>query len=190
MPTRSLASVIPADDDTDADSAPQSNPTAAPAAEPDTQSTATEEGTKTPAKKKPTGGTARKAPTWPSSTTSAPRSSHRGAGTPAARTAPPSPDKAAPETAPAAERTGRPRIPKAGPITRVTVDLAVTEQTQLDKLTGQIGREIGRGHGKNKIYPQHLMRVAIRRLLTDDAFRREVTADLAENRDELKRPQR
>jgi len=188
MPTRSLASVIPAaNDDTDADSAPQNGPAAAPAAEPDTQSTATEEDTETPAEKKPTGGAARKAPTRPYST---PRSSRRGVGTPAARSATPGPDKAAPETAAAAERAGRPRIPKAGPITRVTVDLAVTEQTQLEKLTGQIGREIGRGHGKNKIYPQHLMRVAIRRLLTDDAFRREVTADLAENRDELKRPQR
>jgi hypothetical protein len=86
--------------------------------------------------------------------------------------------------------TGRPRIPKTGPVTRVTVDLAVTEQTQLEQLAGKIGREIGRGHGKQRVYPQHLMRVAIRRLLSDEAFRREITVDLAENRDELRRPQR
>jgi len=166
MPTRSLASVIPADDDTDVDSA---SPAAAttPIMEP-----VTDESSENPAEKEPAGGQARKATGRAPST---PRK-NRGAGKPV--------------PVPAAERTGRPRIPKTGPVTRVTVDLAVTEQTQLDKLTGQIGREIGRGHGKNKIYPQHLMRVAIRRLLTDDAFRREVTADLAENRDELKRPQR
>jgi len=166
MPTRSLASVIPADDDTDVDSA---SPAAAttPIMEP-----VTDESSENPAEKEPAGGQARKATGRAPST---PRK-NRGAGKPV--------------PVPAAERTGRPRIPKTGPVTRVTVDLAVTEQTQLDKLTGQIGREIGRGHGKNKIYPQHLMRVAIRRLLTDENLRREVTADLAEHRDELKRPQR
>jgi len=177
MPTRSLASVIPADDDTDAHSASQAAATA-PTTEP-----VTDEHSEKPAETKPAGRQARKTPSQaPSAAT--PRKS-RGAGKPAAAVK-------APESAPPAaeQRASRARIPKTGPITRVTVDLAVTEQTQLDKLTATIGREIGRGHGRTRIYPQHLMRVAIRRLLTDDAFRREVTADLAENRDELKRPQR
>ncbi len=162
MPTRSLSSVIP-DTDTDADNAPQTA-TTTPATEP-----SADENAEKPTEKKSGPRKSRKPPpTQPADNADRP-----------------------PQAVPTGEsRTGRARIPKTGPVTRVTVDLAVTEQTQLDKLIGQIGREIGRGHGKNKIYPQHLMRVAIRRLLTDENLRREVTADLAEHRDELKRPQR
>lgn len=163
MPTRSLASVIPDEDD---DTAPQSA-TSAPAEAAPAQDTNT---TAAPAQKR------RRAPA---------RSSKPQTTTPPAATPAPAAAEPAPE-----QRTGRPRIPKAGPVTRVTVDLAVTEQAAIDKLTATIGREIGRGQGKNKIYPQHLMRVAIRRLLTDDAFRREITADLAEGRDALKRIQK
>lgn len=164
MPTRSLASVIPDEDD---DTAPQSA-TSAPAEAAPAQDTNT---TAAPAQKR------RRAP--------ARSSKPRTTATPPAATPAPAAAEPAPE-----QRTGRPRIPKAGPVTRVTVDLAVTEQAAIDKLTATIGREIGRGQGKNKIYPQHLMRVAIRRLLTDDAFRREITADLAEGRDALKRIQK
>lgn len=163
MPTRSLASVIPTDDDTE-------HPPHPPA-----PTTATKPAPDKGANKPVAGGRAA------SSTT--PRKSRRSTDKPA-------PAQPAADTPATDQRTGRARIPKTGPITRVTVDLALTEQTQLDKLTTQIGREIGRSHGKNKIYPQHLMRVAIRRLISDDTFRREVTADLAEHRDELKRPQR
>lgn len=92
---------------------------------------------------------------------------------------------------PAAEtpssRPGRPRIPKAGPVTRATVDLAQTEQRELERITGVIGRKIGRDSGRKRLQVQHLMRVATRRLISDAAFRDLVAEDLAEHRDELKR---
>lgn len=187
MPTRSLASVIPPDDDSDAHSASQGTDTA-PADKSDTEPAtepATNEDTGKPAEKRSGRARSRKADSRASSTT--PRTS-RTAGT--TKPAPAKPATNTDETPAAEQRTGRPRIPKTGPITRVTVDLAVTEQTQLEQLAGKIGREIGRGHGRNRIYPQHLMRVAIRRLLTDTELRDAVTADLADGRDELRRPQR
>ncbi|WP_075554404.1 hypothetical protein [Pseudonocardia sp. Ae505_Ps2] len=116
------------------------------------------------------------------------RSSRSTTGAPAAAAAPAAPAGA--ET-PAAEtpssRPGRPRIPKPGPVTRATVDLAQTEQRELERITGVIGRKIGRDFGRKRVQVQHLMRVATRRLISDAAFRDLVAEDLAEHRDELKR---
>ncbi|WP_224389148.1 hypothetical protein [Pseudonocardia sp. ICBG1293] len=114
------------------------------------------------------------------------RSSRSTAGAPAA-----APSAPAGAETPAAEtpssRPGRPRIPKPGPVTRATVDLAQTEQRELERITGVIGRKIGRDSGRKRVQVQHLMRVAARRLISDAAFRDLIAEDLAEHRDELKR---
>lgn len=182
MATRSLANVIP-DDDGDnqttsqtASVPAQQDTSASPAAEADeptnAESNSPQQATQ-PAEKKP-----RK--TSQPSGQKAQRSSATSTSTKNQQQA----------TSAQQQRPGRPRIPKAGDTTRVTLDLAVTEQTQLETLTGKIGRAIDRGRGKNKIYPQHVIRVAVRRLLTDDDFRAAVTEDLREGRDELKRTQK
>lgn len=109
------------------------------------------------------------------STTAAPAAS-TGENSPAAR-----------EVAAGAGRPGRPSVPKPGPTTRVTVDLAQSEQRQLERLAGTIGRKIGRDSGKQRLYVQHLMRVATRRLISDSTFRDTIADDLADHRDELRR---
>ncbi|MBN9759871.1 hypothetical protein Ae406Ps2_6332 [Pseudonocardia sp. Ae406_Ps2] len=174
--------------------APDDEPTAAPATSKATPAPAapaapeTVQDSKTAATPAKTRARATKRAPATSGRSKTTRSSRSAAGAPAAAAAPAAPAGAEP---PAAEtpssRPGRPRIPKPGPITRATVDLAQTEQRELERITGVIGRKIGRDSGRKRVQVQHLMRVATRRLISDAAFRDLVAEDLAEHRDELKR---
>ncbi|MBN9759872.1 hypothetical protein DMP14_31615 [Pseudonocardia sp. Ae707_Ps2] len=57
----------------------------------------------------------------------------------------------------------------------------------LERLAGVIGRKIGRDTDKQRLYVQHLMCVATRRLISDTTFRDTIADDLADHRDALKR---
>lgn len=191
------AAAAPEDDDTTPAAggatdtpAAETNGSAATATEPapDTAPQGAQEGQTAPAPAKPRARGAGRSPANSGRRTTS-RSNSRTAApaatAPAANTGENSP--AAREVAAGAGRPGRPRVPKPGPTTRVTVDLAQSEQRELERLAGTIGRKIGRDSGKQRLYVQHLMRVATRRLISDSTFRDTIADDLADNRDELKR---